>query len=388
MTTATIDFTDIDQYLGKTMDFSPMREPVANNDIRRWVHAMHYANLLHFDPATFEASRWGRLVAPQSFAIATDDGHGAAPACVGCIPNSHLLFGGDEWWFYGPRIEAGDVVTNTRIPFDYKIKETGFGPTCFQRGDNNYSNQKGEEIARQRSTAIRYLAHAGGDSVKAEDFDEPEWTDEAIAALEDRKFAWIKMLHDLGHKERWWDDVVVGDQLPERVFGPHSLASFATEWRAYIVNTWGTMDLRKNDLEALGFTREMAGYENDPEMMLVNPLLTDGAYYGPSRGHLFPKYARKIGMPRGYGYGASMGSWVTDFLSGWAGEHGMVVHSIANYRGPALTGDVTIQTAEVTEKSVDEEGRHLVHVKHLMTNQNGKTMCTGSAEIALPKKPG
>lgn len=388
MTTATIDFTDIDQYLGKTMDFSPMREPVANNDIRRWVHAMHYANLLHFDPATFEASRWGRLVAPQSFAIATDDGHGAAPACVGCIPNSHLLFGGDEWWFYGPRIEAGDVVTNTRIPFDYKIKETGFGPTCFQRGDNNYSNQKGEEIARQRSTAIRYLAHAGGDSVKAEDFEEPEWTDEAIAALEDRKFAWIKMLHDLGHKERWWDDVAVGDQLPERVFGPHSLASFATEWRAYIVNTWGTMDLRKNDLEALGFTREMAGYENDPEMMLVNPLLTDGAYYGPSRGHLFPKYARKIGMPRGYGYGASMGSWVTDFLSGWAGEHGMVVHSIANYRGPALTGDVTIQTAEVTEKSVDADGRHLVHVKHLMTNQNGKTMCTGSAEIALPKKPG
>ncbi|WP_313437924.1 MaoC family dehydratase N-terminal domain-containing protein [Novosphingobium sp.] len=388
MTTATIDFTDIDQYLGKTMDFSPMREPIANNDIRRWVHAMHYANLLHFDPATFETSRWGRLVAPQSFAIATDDGHGAAPACVGCIPNSHLLFGGDEWWFYGPRIEAGDVVTNTRIPFDYKIKETGFGPTCFQRGDNNYSNQKGEEIARQRSTAIRYLAHAGGDSVKAEDFEEPEWTDEAIAALEDRKFAWIKMLHDLGHKERWWDDVAVGDQLPERVFGPHSLASFATEWRAYIVNTWGTMDLRKNDLEALGFTREMAGYENDPEMMLVNPLLTDGAYYGPSRGHLFPKYARKIGMPRGYGYGASMGSWVTDFLSGWAGEHGMVVHSIANYRGPALTGDVTIQTAEVTEKSVDADGRHLVHVKHLMTNQNGKTMCTGSAEIALPKKPG
>lgn len=388
MSTTTIDFSDIDQYLGKTMDFSPMREPVANNDIRRWVHAMHYANLLHFDPATFEASRWGRLVAPQSFAIATDDGHGAAPACVGCIPNSHLLFGGDEWWFHGPRIEAGDVVTNTRIPFDYKVKETGFGPTCFQRGDNNYSNQKGEQIATQRSTAIRYLAHAGGDSVKADEFEEPEWTDEAIAALEDRKFAWVKMLHDLGHKERWWDDVAVGDQLPERVFGPHSIASFATEWRAYIVNTWGTMNLRKNDLEALGFTREMAGYENDPDMMLVNPSLTDGAYYGPSRGHLFPKYARRIGMPRGYGYGASMGSWVTDFLAGWAGEHGMVVHSIANYRGPALTGDVTIQTAEVTEKSVDAEGRHLVHVKHLMTNQNGKTMCTGTAEIALPKKAG
>ena len=58
-----------------------------------------------------------------------------------------------------------------------------------------------------------------------------------------------------------------------------------------------------------------------------------------------------------------------------------VLHSIANYRGPALTGDVTIQTAEVTEKSVDDQGRHLIHVKHLMTNQAGKTMVTGTAEI-------
>lgn len=383
----TFDCSDIDQYLGKPMDQSFLREPLAGNDIRRWVHAMHYPNLLHFDPAFAKASRWGKLVAPQSFAIATDDGHGAGPACVGKIPESHLLFGGDEWWFYGPRVSAGDTIENKRVPFDYVIKQTGFGPTCFQRGDNNYVNQNGEAIAKQRSTAIRYLASAGGGSVNEADFAEPEWTDEDMGAFDARRFTWVKMLRDLGHKERCWDDVQVGDALPERLFGPHSVASFTTEWRAYLVNNWGTMDLRKNDLEALGFTREMAGYENDPDMLLDNTFLTDGAYYGPSRGHLFPKYARRIGMPRGYGYGASMGSWVTDFLSGWAGEHGMVVHSTANYRGPALTGDVTIQTAEVTEKSVDAEGRHLVHVKHLMENQRGVKMCTGTAEIWLPKKP-
>ena len=385
---AKLDCSDLDNYLGKPMDESFLREPIAANDIRRWVHGMHYPNLLHFDPKVAEESRWGKLVAPQSFAIATDDGHGAGPACMGRIPESHLLFGGDEWWFYGPRIQPGDMIRNIRIPFDYVVKQTGFGDTCFQRGDNNYQNQHGEPIAKQRSTSIRYSAAAGGETVNQADFDEPEWTDEEMDAFDARRFAWVKMLRDLGHKERWWDDVTVGDQLPERLFGPHSIASFATEWRAYLVNNWGTFNLRKNDLEALGFTREMAGYENDPDMMLDNTFLTDGAYYGPSRGHLFPKYARRIGMPRGYGYGASMGSWVTDFLTGWAGEHGMVVHSVANYRGPALTGDVTIQTAEVTEKSVDAEGRHLVHVKHVMENQRGVKMCTGTAEIWLPKKPG
>ena len=384
-----LDCSDIDRYLGKPLESSPIREPIANNDIRRWVHAMHYPNLLHYDPGFAAASLWGRLVAPQSFPIAIDDGHGAAPACVGKIENSHLLFGGDEWWFEDVRVFGGDKVFNERIPFDYVVKETKFaGPTCFQRGDNFYRNQNGELLAKHRSTSIRYSAHAGGEATNMDDADEPEWTDEQLAALEDRKFTWIKMLDDLGHGERWWDDVSVGDRLPERVFGPHSIASFTTEWRAYLMNTWGTMDLRKNDLLALGFTPEMAGYENDPDMQLINPSLTDGAYYGPSRGHLFPHWARKIGMPRAYGYGASMGAWVTDYLSGWAGEHGMVVHSVANCRGPALSGDTTIQTAEVVDKTVDQKGRHLVHIKHQMANQKGTVMCTATAEIALQKKAG
>jgi hypothetical protein len=389
VTNETLDTSDLDRHMGKPMDSSPIREPIANNDIRRWVHAMHYPNLAHYDPDYAAQTRWGKLVAPQSFAIAIDDGHGAVPACAGRIPNSHLLFGGDEWWYYGPQTFAGDFIYNERIPFDYAVKETKFaGPTCFQRGDNFYRNQKGELLAKQRSTSIRYLAHAGGQSVDAAEAEETVWSNDEIDALEERKLKWIQMLQQLGHKQRWWDDVKVGDALPERVFGPHSIASFATEWRAYLVNTWGTMNLRKQDLLALGFTPEMAGLENDPDMQKINPEVTDGAYFGPSRGHLFPRWARKIGMPRAYGYGASMGAWVTDYLAGWAGEHGMVVHSAANYRGPALSGDITIQTADVVGKLVDEQGRHVIQVKHKMANQKGVTMCTATAEIQLPKKSG
>lgn len=389
MATKTLDCSDIDQYLGKPCDSSYLREPIATNDIRRWVHAMHYPNMLHYDPDYAAASKWGRIVAPQSFAIATDDGHGAAPACVGNIPNSHLLFGGDEHWFTGVPIKPGDLIANERIPFDYVVKETKFaGPTCFQRGDNFFRNQDGELIVKQRSTSIRYNAVAGGETVNTDDFEEVTWTDEEELELIKRRARWGQMLRDLGHGERWWDDVQVGDELPERVFGPHSVASFTTEWRGWLINTWGAVQCRKLDLLALGFTPEMAGYENDPDMVLENPEFTDGAYYGPSRGHLFPKYARRIGMPRAYGYGGAMGAWVIDFMSGWAGEHGMVVHSVANFRGPALSGDVTIQTAEVVDKSVDDRGRHLVHVKHLMQNQKGTTMALGTAEIALPKRLG
>lgn len=66
----------------------------------------------------------------------------------------------------------------------------------------------------------------------------------------------------------------------------------------------------------------------------------------------------------------------------------MVVHSVANYRGPALAGDITIQTGEVVDKMVDSEGHHVIHVKQLMANQKGPTICTATAEIQLPKKSG
>jgi hypothetical protein len=141
-------------------------------------------------------------------------------------------------------------------------------------------------------------------------------------------------------------------------------------------------------LEALGFDPAMAGHENDGAMERINPELTDGAYFGASRGHLFPRWARYIGMPRPYGYGASMGAWVLDYLGGWAGEWGQVTHCNSLYRGPAFTGDATIMTAEIIDKRVDESGRNIVQVDCRMTNQLGATLATAKAEVELPMRAG
>lgn len=388
MTDKTLDCSDLDQHMGKPMAPARMKEPLHNNDFRRWVQAMHYPNLLHYDHDFAKEGRYGRLVAPQSFAVAADDGHGAVPACVGKIKDSHLIFGGDEWWFYGPKVFGGDMLVNEKVPFDYSVKETKFaGPTCFQRGDNNYYNQDGDFIAKQRSTTIRYRADLALEMQAIKDSTEdPEWTSEQLEELETKKYEFIKMMHDLGHGKRYWDDVSVGNEIPVRIIGPHSIASFTTEWRAYLFTIWGGTHRPGMDMESMGFTKEMAGHENDPVMEKDNPEWTDGAYFGPSRGHLFPHFARKIGMPRGYGYGASMGAWILDYLNGWAGEWGQVVHCNSSYRGPAFTGDCTIMTATVIDKLVDADGRHIVQVDCVMKNQLGNIMATAKAEVELPKK--
>lgn len=381
----TLDTSDLDQWLGKKLETAVPFEPVAANDIRRWVQAMHYPNRLHYDREYASESRFGNLVAPQSFAISQDDGHGAAPACIGTIPNSHLVFGGDEWWFYGPRIKPGDLIQNERIPLDYVVKETGFaGPTCFQRGDNHYYNQDGDKLATQRSTGIRYNPDYAREMQSLTATDEPQWTDQQLIELEERKFEWIKMLHDLGHGKRLLGSVQVGDKLPTRIFGPHTIPSLTTEWRSYTMTVWGAMR-RRTDMVDPGWIGDMAGKEMDREWEKLNPEQTDGAYIGPSRGHLFPRYARQIGMPRAYGYGASMGAWMLDYLAGWAGEYGFVTHCNSQYRGPAFVGDITLMDGEVTEITTDDESRKVIKVKCVMANQQGTTMATAKASIALPE---
>jgi len=388
MSDNTLDCSDLDNHMGKPIQPARVKVPLSDTDIRRWVQAMHYPNRVHYDEEFAAQSRFGRLVAPQSFPVATDDAHGTGPSCVGLIPGSHLIFGGDEWWFEGTRVHGGDMIHNERIALDYAVKETRFaGPTCFQRGDNFYYNQHGDLLAKQRSTAIRYRADLAREMSSLTATDDPEWTDEQLAKLEDEKFSWIRMLHDLGHGKRYWDDVIVGDKLPSRIIGPHSIASFTTEWRSYLFTIWCGVHRRTDlDMVALGFTDDMAGKEQDPALEKENPELTDGADIGPSRGHLFPRWARHVGMPRGYGYGASMGAWILDYFGGWAGEWGQVVHSNCSYRGPAFTGDITIMNADVVDKMVDEKGRNLVQADFRMTNQLGTVMATAKAEIELPKK--
>jgi hypothetical protein len=79
-----------------------------------------------------------------------------------------------------------------------------------------------------------------------------------------------------------------------------------------------------------------------------------------------------------------MGAWVTDYLTNWAGEWGFLVHVDTQYRNPALTGDITYQTGEVVDKWVDETGRNIVQVRHVMATQTGTTMARGVGELVVP----
>ena len=384
MAGATLDTSDVDRWIGVPLGGGELKDPVVANDIRRWSQGMQNANPLFYDADYAEESRHRRLVAPHSFAVATDVGHGATPAIQGSIPGSHMLFGGDEWWVSGVLIEPGDQMKLERMLFDYRVTETSFaGPTMFSRGDTTYINQRGEIVAKQRSTSIRYLVAEARARAKFSEDSEPKWTDAQLEEIANKQFDYYAEIQQRGHAKRLWKDVSERDTLPERLIGPHSIQSFVTEWRAYNMNIWGSRRYRGlSSTDDAGWLPEMT--RNDNRAAVV-PVLGDGLYHGPSRGHVQQRYAQLIGMPRGYGYGASMGAWILDYLQNWAGEWGQIVHSNAQYRSPALTGDLTSLTGIVTGKEVDTtSGQSLVEVQFTMMDQSESVMARGKAQIALP----
>ena len=204
-------------------------------DIRRWVQGMGYPNPVHFDEEAAAQSPYGTIVAPQSFLLACCPGHGSIPAIVGVIPGSHVVFGGDEFWFNGPAIRPGDLMRAKRRFDGYSLAETKFaGPTMFCRGDSTYTNQRKEVVGRQRSTMVRYRADLARERGHYQDTAEtPTWTDEQLGEIERQKSEWVQS------GSRGDGPAEVGESLMPRPIGPHTTAQFVTELRALPFQVWG-----------------------------------------------------------------------------------------------------------------------------------------------------
>jgi len=378
---APLDISDVERWVGRPLAIAQLKEPITANDIRRWVQGMQNPNRLYYDDGFARQGAVGEFVAPQSFLVCSTGGFGAVPGMQGNIPGVHMLLGGDEYWFYGPRIRPGDRIRTDAMLFDYRLAETKFGgPTLFSRGDTSFFNQNGEALGKLRSTSIRYNPqNARKLNALAEQQAQPDWTAEQIERLEERKFTYYRTIE--GHVLRDFGAVRVGEDLPTRPIGPHSIQSFTTEWRSFIFTVWGSY----RDAELACAPRDPAQTFHDAAKARIDPAYADGLYAGPSRGHVFESDAQQVGVPRGYGYGAVIGAWALDYLGNWAGELGLVIHSNVRYTSFPLTGDATFVGARVVGKQAEHGGRFgIVSVEIEMKNQRQIVMARGRAELRLP----
>ena len=122
MASLSLDTSDLDQYIGKPMQPGRMVEPVANNDIRRWVQAMHYPNRLHYDAKYALESRHVRALGLAVAAVGLDDlaqeteeddvfVESEVPDVHGAESTRSFGAGGDERAF----VPHDDVIEGTRV---------------------------------------------------------------------------------------------------------------------------------------------------------------------------------------------------------------------------------------------------------------------------------
>ncbi len=382
-----IDTSDLEHRVGKRVGGGELLDPCTAMDIRRWVMGMDYPNPIHWDSEFAASSRFGGIVAPQSMAVAMDWGDGIAPSLTGHIPDSHMLFGGEEWWFYGSPIRPGDQLYQERRFHDFKHVQTKFaGPSLITRGDTIHRNQHGALVAKHRGSSVRYLV---AEAEKRKMYEQelvpaPTWTHETLAEVEKVRRDWI--LSNRNGVSPQFGQIKVGDRLPRRAIGPHTIATFASEWRAFPAATWGAVKFVGVPGDPDAWVNGDCGFtiKTDLEEGKIDPRAVDGLYSGPASGHTNKDAGAGLGLPRSYGYGSSMGAWATDYLAYWAGHDGMVRHSKAFFRMPAFEGDVTFIDGEVTEKHADSVwGVPLVSIKLQMTNQDGAVVVDGTAEVEV-----
>lgn len=348
-----LDTKPIDAILGKAIPGPQLKEPVTVQDIRAWVQAMHNPNPIHFDEEAARRSRFERIVGPQSFAAACEHKQGVIAALEGFLPGAHELWGGVEWRFNSQRIVPGDSIRCERVPVDYKVVETRFaGPTVFQRGDTIFLNGRGEELARMRTTAVRYLvenmriAKEQQDRASGSGPEPLALTEETREQVEQDKQRYYAAVFDRAGAPAAVP--IEGGSLPAGVVGPHSVATFTTEWRAYLCNRgWGATvwDPDTRDDQMRGFSAE---FTPDRARARLDPAQMDIVYYGPARGHLDPEFAQRIGMPRPYGFGVSIGCWALDYVSNWAGPDADIIEAKYRAQGPVFAGEATYLKGKVS----------------------------------------
>src|SRR2546422_332842 len=237
-------------------------------------------------------------------------------------------------------------------------------------------NQLGERIARIRWHVINFERGPAATRRAAADGSRPKlphrWTAAEVADIEARVLAESPR----GAEPRYWEDVEVGDKLDVLTKGPIGL----TDEIAFVAGGGTPIPRLKAHAAALHDYRAHAAWAfRDPVTSALEPIYSV---------HYNIQAANAMSAEYMYDVGFQRQSWQVQHLTSWSGDDGWVKSCSAQYRKFVYVSDVIELTGEITDKTVDADGEHIVHVRTAARNQRGETVMPGRAIVALPTRDG
>lgn len=338
------------------------------DNIRHYAHGIGDDNPLWCDPGYAAATSYGTVIAPPSFVFALNR---ILSGYVGGLPGIHAMWAGADLNWYEP-IRRGTEVHTTAHLKDLIEHQTSFAGRAFQQIYHvEFADQDGSVLCRGDSWCFRTERDTAREL--GTKYDAAKARPPMRYGAEDiqRIFSMYEAERPRGAEPRYYEDVVVGEDLPPMVKGPMTVTGFI----AY-AQGWGGLYIRANRLAYKQLHKH-------PGLGIPNAF---GIPDVPERVHWENDLATDIGTPAAYDYGPERCSWLTHQLTDWMGDDGFLQRHQSQIRHHNTVGDWIVITATVTGKRVDEDGHRVVDIAQEAHNQYGDLSARGTATVRLPAR--
>jgi acyl dehydratase len=351
----------------------PYLTEATRDGIRHWADGIWDRNPLWRDEQRAAASRWGGIVAPPTILYAFDR---ICSGYVGGLPGVHAMFAGTDFRWRRP-VRVGDRITARAHLAELVDRPSEFSGRAVQQiyrvsftatpGDTpDPPGEAGPLICEADSWCFRTQRDVARERAKYEKVEAASYTAAEIEAIAAEYAA-----EDIrGAEPRWFEEVVVGDELPTVLKGPLTVTSIIA-----FDQGWGGLYIR-----AHGLAFDM--FDRHPALAIPN---ANRAPEPPERVHWDADLAARVGVPGAYDYGPERISWLGHLMTNWIGDNGFLRRLNAQVRRHNLVGDLTRCSGRVTRKW-EEPGAGLVECEVEATNQRGEVTAKGVAVAELPSR--
>ncbi len=342
-------------------------ETATRDAIRHYAWGIGDNNPLWLDREYAATSPYGTLVAPPTILYAID-GTVVAPK----LPGVQWLYAGTAFTWYEPILLDDTFRVEARLKSQEVKSGRRFPKWVLQTGEVKYINQHdrvaGIAIGRCARTP-RSDGKKKQASAEARKVVEPaQYTAAEIEDIEAQVLAEPRR----GNEPRYFEDVAVGDKIPQVVRGPLGVIDIM----AWYSGQQGATHYGGVHGDAIRYRQRHADYHVNRKT---------GAKESAGRGHLETSTGRDMGMGGAYDVGPQRIAWCQHMLTNWVGDHGFLHGLDVAVRKPNLVGDTIWWEGEITE-TYQRDGYGIVKASVRAENQKGKLSADGEAAMVLPMR--
>ncbi len=332
----------------------PYVETATRDAIRHWAHGIGDRNPL------WAAAR----LAPPTILFAMDR---IVSGYVGGLPGIHAMYGGTDFHWRRP-VREGDHLVGASVLLDLEEKASAFARRAIkQTYRTTFTDAAGTVVCEADSWCFRTERDTARERAKYAPGEPHRYS---AAELERIRHGYRDEVVR-GADPRYWEDVRVGETLPEVVKGPLTVTSVVA-----FVQGWGSLYVR-----AHGLAFDL--FERHPALAIPNAF---GVPEPPERVHWDDAMARAVGVPSAYDYGPERVAWLGHLVTNWMGDAGHLARLAVQVRRHNLIGDTTWCRGSVTASAL-LDGRGEVTLGLTAVNQRDETIAVGQAVVVLPRRP-